>query len=84
MGRGNERNHMLIEIDPTKKLTKNALIAEIKSSIADSKVTANIVNSFKNDIAGLEVETRMLTKYDETNLLPYYEAALEILTQPKN
>lgn len=75
---------MLIEIDPTKKLTKNALIAEIKSSIADSKVTANIVNSFKNDIAGLEVETRMLTKHDETNLLPYYEAALEILTQPKN
>lgn len=53
----------------------------ITTTTADSKVTANIVNLYKNDIAGLKMEIRMLNKRDEENLLPYYEAALEILTK---
>ena len=56
----------------------------ITTTTADSKVTAHIVNSYKNDIAELKMEIRMLTKHDETNLLPYYEAALETLTKNKS
>jgi hypothetical protein len=57
------------------------MLPMITTTTADSKVTANIVNLYENDIAGLKMEIRMLNKRDEDNLLPYYEAALEILTK---
>ena len=50
------------------------------TTAANSKVTANIVDLYEHDIAGVKTEIRMLTQYgDKNDLLPYYEAALEIL-----
>jgi hypothetical protein len=50
------------------------------TEVKNSKVTANIVDLYENDIAGVKMEIRMLTQYgDKDNLLPYYQAALEIL-----
>jgi hypothetical protein len=52
------------------------------TTTADSKVTANIVDLYENDIAGVKMEIRMLSQYgDKHGLLPSYEAALEILTK---
>ena len=54
------------------------------TTTANSKVTANIVDLYENDIAGVKTEIRMLTQYgDKNDLLPYYEAALEILLKKK-
>ena len=51
-----------------------------KTTIADSKVTANIISLYENDINGVKTEIRMLSLYNEkSDLLPYYKAALEIM-----
>ena len=55
----------------------------ITTNKTDSKVTANIVENWQNNIDALKCEIRMLTK-EESKLLPYYEAALEILTKNKS
>lgn len=55
----------------------------ITTNKTDSKVTANIVENWQNNIDALKCEIRMLTK-EESELLPYYEAALEILTKNKS
>ncbi len=50
------------------------------TEVKDSKVTANIVDLYENNISGVKMEIRMLTQYgDKHKLLPYYQAALEIL-----
>lgn len=63
------------------KTNQNNIFSMITTTTtANSKVTANIVDLYENDIAGVKTEIRMLTQYgDKNDLLPYYEAALEIL-----
>jgi hypothetical protein len=59
------------------------MLPMITTNKTDSKVTANIVENWQNNIDALKCEIRMLTK-EESKLLPYYEAALEILTKNKS
>jgi len=59
------------------------MLPMITTNKTDSKVTANIVENWQNNIDALKCEIRMLTK-EESELLPYYEAALEILTKNKS
>lgn len=63
------------------KTNQNNIFSMITTTTtANSKVTANIVDLYENDIAGVKTEIRMLAQYgDKNDLLPYYEAALEIL-----
>ena len=65
------------------KTNQNNIFSMITTTTtANSKVTANIVDLYENDIAGVKTEIRMLTQYgDKNDLLPYYEAALEILLE---
>ena len=56
------------------------MITTTNTTAADSKVIANIVDLYENDIAGVNMEIRMLSQYgDKHNLLSSYQAALEIL-----
>jgi hypothetical protein len=56
------------------------MITTTTTEVKDSKVTAKIVDLYENNISGVKMEIRMLTQYgDERKLLPYYQAALEIL-----
>jgi hypothetical protein len=61
-----------------------SMLPMITTNIADSKITANIVENWQNNIEALKCEIRMLTKEQNECILPYYEAALEILTKNKS